>query len=53
MLSTLEIILLGITVLLVFTLGYDYLKSRDWENLSLLSIKTMLFTLIYVVSHYY
>lgn len=53
MLSMLEIILLCITVFILLILGYSYLKDREWENLSLLLIKTLLFILTYIVVKHY
>lgn len=53
MLSMLEIILLCITVFILVILSYSYIKDREWENFSLLLIKTILFILTYIVVKHY
>lgn len=44
-----EIVLLCITLFLFLILSWSYLKDKDWEKLSLLLIKTLLFILSYIV----
>lgn len=49
----LEIILLRITAFVLVILGYSYIKDREWENFSLLLIKTILFILTCIVVKHY
>lgn len=44
-----KILCLCFTALVVLFLALDYIKNRDWEGLSILGIKTTIFTLIMIV----